>query len=134
MSLKAEEQAQQRELGKLEGEFGQSDIPVEKEVEKEPALTALELAGFAMFGIEKIFQVLAYKRGAHWLLSDQEQEKLHKSLARVVEQYSVFNSDSPWMGLAACAGSIVVGRIAVEQVLIERQKPVAEQEGGGVGD
>lgn len=131
MSSKNEEQSQQRELGKLEGEFGQSDIPIEKEVEKEPTLTAVELAGFAMFGIEKIFQVLAYKRGAHWLLNSQEQEKLHKSLARVVEQYSVFNSDSPWMGLAACAGAIVLGRVAVEQVLIERQKPVSEQGGEG---
>lgn len=135
MSVKTQEQVQGKELKKLEGEYSEGDIPKDKEVEKEPALTAVELAGMAMIGINKIFQAMAYKRGPHWLLNADESEKLNKSLARVIAQYSVFDKDSPWMGLAACAGSMVLGRLAVEQMLLEKEVPVAEQQqGDSVGD
>jgi hypothetical protein len=129
---KTDEQVQESELKKLE-EYSKEDIPVEKEVEKEPALTAVELAGLAMIGVEKIFQAMAYKRGGHWLLNASESEKLQRSLARVIGQYSVFDHDSPWMGLAACAGSVVMGRLIVEQVLLEKEKPVSEQVQGESG-
>lgn len=130
---KTDEQLQGKELKKLEGEYSEGDIPVDKDPEKEPALTAVELAGMAMIGIDKIFQAMAYKRGSHWLLNADESQKLHKSLARVIAQYSVFDEDSPWMGLAACAGSVVMGRVIVEQMLLEKEKPVAEQPQGVSG-
>lgn len=118
-----EEKTQERELKKLEGEFGEGDITNAPALVAQPSQAALKVAGYAVAGVAMICGVMAAKRGSHWTLSDSEMGDLHIALARVAEKYISIDLESPLMGLAA-----VVAAIAVPRVMIElANKPVAEQ-------
>lgn len=133
MSVKTEEQAQERELKKLEGEFGEEDISKPPAVVPQPNPMSMQLAGYVVAGVTVVCGVLAAKRGSHWNLQESELGDLHLAVARVAEKYISIDLDSPLMGLAAVVAAIAVPRVLVEMANNQNAKPVAEQ-GRGDGD
>jgi len=135
--MKDEEQ-QQNLLGKIE-QGSEDHIPnlegdKPKLVQQEPSAANLQLASYAVMAANMICGVMAAKRGGHWLLTDEDNKNLHAAFARVAQQYVVIDMDSPLMGLAACAGAILLPRLALEMMNSKKNEPVAVQEGGEGGN
>jgi hypothetical protein len=129
MSVKTEEQAQERELKKIEGAEPDEFVPNTNApvVQVQPGAASLQVAGYIVMSATMVCGVMAAKRGNHWLLSEAEEKDLHLAVARVAEKYISIDLSNPLMQLAAVMGAILVPRLGVEFMNQEKDKPVAEQ-------
>jgi hypothetical protein len=109
---------QEKDLNKLEGDAAKAEfVPTSTTApvnEKPPTQAAMQLAGYVVMGAAIACNILAVKRGKHWLLSEPEQQQLHGAIARVAEKYITIDLNNPLYALGAVLGAIMVPRLAVE--------------------
>lgn len=122
-----EQKAQERELGKIAGEFTADDITTPPAVIPLPNPMSMQLAGYVIAGVTVVSGVMAAKRGAHWHLQESEIKDLHLAVARVCEKYISIDLNSPLMGLVAVVAAIAVPRVMIEMANNQNSQPVAEQ-------
>lgn len=109
---------QEKDLNKLESDAAAAEfVPTETGApvqQKPPSAAALQFAGYVVMGAAIACNVLAVKRGQHWLLSEGEQQQLHVAVARVAEKYVTIDLNNPLYALGAVMGAILVPRLACE--------------------
>jgi hypothetical protein len=120
---------QERDLTKLEGEAVADEfVPDTSEPEKLPrvSLASKQVAGYVVTGVTVVCSLMASKRGAHWVLSEKEQEDLLNATALVAQKYISIDLNNPLYALVGVCAAIAVPRLLIEFTQGEN--------GGGDGD